>query len=71
MQALAFLGLGKAGVIEKPIPYRSGRRDRSARFPGDIRPMTTHEFGFDEVEPELSLMETKGDGIIKPLVRFA
>jgi len=32
--------------------------------------MTTHEFGFDDIDEAFSLMETKEDGIIKPLVSF-
>jgi threonine dehydrogenase-like Zn-dependent dehydrogenase len=37
----------------------------------DPTPMTTHEFGFDEVERAFGLMETKAENIIKPLIRFA
>lgn len=36
----------------------------------DPTPMTTHEFDFAEVEHAFQLMETKADGIIKPLIRF-
>ena len=36
----------------------------------DPAPMTTHEFGFDDVERAFSLMETKQEDIIKPLIRF-
>ncbi|MEU4493959.1 alcohol dehydrogenase catalytic domain-containing protein [Streptomyces sp. NPDC023998] len=36
----------------------------------DPTPMTTHEFGFDEIERAFRMMETKEDGIIKPLIRF-
>jgi threonine dehydrogenase-like Zn-dependent dehydrogenase len=32
--------------------------------------MTTHEFGFDQVERAFGLMETKEDNVIKPLIRF-
>jgi threonine dehydrogenase-like Zn-dependent dehydrogenase len=32
--------------------------------------MTTHEFGFDEIDEAFRLMETKEDGIIKPLISF-
>ncbi len=32
--------------------------------------MTTHEFSFDEVDEAFELMESKEDGVIKPLVRF-
>jgi threonine dehydrogenase-like Zn-dependent dehydrogenase len=33
-------------------------------------PMTTHRFRFDDVERAFHLMQTKEDGIIKPLIRF-
>jgi threonine dehydrogenase-like Zn-dependent dehydrogenase len=36
----------------------------------DPTPMTTHRFPFDEVEQAFSLMKTKSDGIIKPLILF-
>lgn len=36
----------------------------------DPTPMTTHTFPFDEVDKAFHLMETKGDGIIKPLITF-
>ncbi len=36
----------------------------------DPTEMTTHEFGSDEIDEAFRLMETKEDGIIKPLVEF-
>ncbi len=36
----------------------------------DPTPMTTHTFAFDEVEKAFHMMETKEDGIIKPLIDF-
>ncbi|MFP4188130.1 MAG: NAD(P)-dependent alcohol dehydrogenase [Halobacteriales archaeon] len=36
----------------------------------DPTKMTTHEFGFDEIDEAFRLMDTKEDGIIKPLVEF-
>ncbi|MEW4530167.1 MAG: NAD(P)-dependent alcohol dehydrogenase [Maioricimonas sp. JB045] len=36
----------------------------------DPAPLTTHTFAFDEVDQALHLMETKEDGIIKPLILF-
>jgi isopropanol dehydrogenase (NADP+) len=36
----------------------------------DPTPMTTHEFHFDEIEEAFQLMESKEDGIIKPLIHF-
>ncbi len=36
----------------------------------DPTPMTTHEFGFDEVDRAFRMMASKDDGIIKPLIHF-
>ncbi len=36
----------------------------------DPTPMTTHEFGFDEIETAFKMMQEKEDGIIKPLIHF-
>lgn len=36
----------------------------------DPTPMTTHRFGFDEIERAFHMMAEKEDGIIKPLVEF-
>jgi isopropanol dehydrogenase (NADP+) len=36
----------------------------------DPTPMTTHEFGFDEIERAFRVVESKEDGIIKPLIHF-
>ncbi len=36
----------------------------------DPTPMTTHEFSFDEIEQAFRMMESKEDGIIKPLIHF-
>lgn len=36
----------------------------------DPTPLTTHEFGFDELETAYRMMDTKEDGILKPLIRF-
>jgi isopropanol dehydrogenase (NADP+) len=32
--------------------------------------MTTHRFTFDEVDKAFQLMDTKDDGILKPLILF-
>lgn len=37
----------------------------------DPSPLTTHRFEFDYVDKALKMMETKEDGILKPLIRFA
>jgi len=36
----------------------------------DPTPMTTHTFKFDEIEKAYHMMETKEDGIIKPIIVF-
>jgi threonine dehydrogenase-like Zn-dependent dehydrogenase len=36
----------------------------------DPTPMTTHEMGFDEIKRAFRLMQTKEEGVIKPLIRF-
>jgi len=36
----------------------------------DPLPMTTHRFGFDELPTAFRLMQTKEDGIVKPLITF-
>jgi threonine dehydrogenase-like Zn-dependent dehydrogenase len=36
----------------------------------DPTPLTTHTFSFDEIEKAFHLMETKEEGIIKPLIDF-
>ena len=37
----------------------------------DPTPLTTHTFGFDKLETAFHMMETKKDGMIKPLIVFA
>lgn len=36
----------------------------------DPTPMTTHEFAFEAADEAFALMESKDDGVIKPLIRF-
>ena len=36
----------------------------------DPTPMTTHTFAFDDLQDAFGMMETKEDGIIKPLITF-
>jgi threonine dehydrogenase-like Zn-dependent dehydrogenase len=36
----------------------------------DPTPLMTHRFPFDEVEPAFRMMQSKADGIIKPLLLF-
>ncbi len=37
----------------------------------DPTQLTTHRFSFDEMERAFHLMDTKEDGVIKPLVQLA
>ena len=37
----------------------------------DPTPLTTHRFAFDQIEEAFRMMETKEDGILKPLITFA
>ena len=36
----------------------------------DPSPLTTHRFPLDQVDKALRMMETKEDGILKPLIEF-
>ncbi|MGH7617484.1 MAG: zinc-binding dehydrogenase, partial [Gemmatimonadaceae bacterium] len=36
----------------------------------DPTPLTTHEFAFRDLDRAFSMMQTKEDGIVKPLIRF-
>ena len=68
------VGLGDKTIRTGLCP---GGRERMARLIRllevgrvDPRPMTTHRFAFDQVDQAFRLMETKEDGIIKPLISF-
>jgi threonine dehydrogenase-like Zn-dependent dehydrogenase len=41
-----------------------------ASGPVEPRPMTTHRFGFKDIERAFKMMQTKEDGMIKPLISF-
>ena len=36
----------------------------------DPKPMTTHTFAFEQVAEAFELMESKEDGVIKPLIEY-
>lgn len=36
----------------------------------DPTPMTTHRFGFDDIEKAFTMMQDKSDSIVKPLITF-
>jgi threonine dehydrogenase-like Zn-dependent dehydrogenase len=37
----------------------------------DPTPLTTHRFKFGEIEKAFKMMQTKEDGMIKPLITFS
>ena len=37
----------------------------------DPTKLTSHRFGFDEIERAFEMMQTKEDGMLKPLIEFA
>ncbi len=69
-------GVGMSNKIIKTglCPGGKVRMDRLMRLlknkKVDPSPLTTHTFPFDEVDKAFHLMETKDDGIIKPLIVF-
>jgi threonine dehydrogenase-like Zn-dependent dehydrogenase len=68
------LGMGDKTVRTGLCPGGSERMIRLMRLMSNGRvdptPMTTHEMPFDEIRRGFELMQTKADGIIKPLIRF-
>jgi threonine dehydrogenase-like Zn-dependent dehydrogenase len=68
------MGMSDKKILTSLCPGGSERLTRLFRLMTggrvDPTPMTTHEFGFDEVERAFGLMETKAENIIKPLIRF-
>lgn len=67
------------GIADKQIyggPNRGGRERLTRIFwlmqtgKVDPKPMTTREFSFGEIERVFRMMESKEDGIIKPLIHF-
>jgi len=68
------LGMNDKAIHTGLCPGGSERMTRLLRLLAsgriDPTPMTTHTFGFDEIEHAFELMTTKQDGIIKPLITF-
>jgi threonine dehydrogenase-like Zn-dependent dehydrogenase len=68
------LGMGDKTVRTGLCPGGSERLTRIMRLMTsgrvDPTPMTTHEMPFDEIRRGFELMQTKAEGIIKPLIRF-
>ena len=68
------VGMAEKAIVTGLCPGGRLRLTRLLRFidSGRVDPtaMTTHTFPFDEIEEAFRLMETKEDGIIKPLIDF-
>jgi threonine dehydrogenase-like Zn-dependent dehydrogenase len=68
------MGMSDKKILTSLCPGGSERMTRLFRLMQtgkvDPTPMTTHEFPFDMIERAFHMMETKEDGIIKPLIRF-
>lgn len=68
------MGMSQKKILTHLCP---GGRERLSRIfrlmrtgKVDPTPMTTHELGFDDIEDAFRLMQSKEEGIIKPLIRF-
>jgi len=68
------VGMAEKDIVTGLCPGGRLRMERMLRLLENGRidptPMTTHTFDFDELEEAFRLMETKEDGIIKPLIVF-
>lgn len=68
------MGMSDKKILTALCPGGSERMTRLFRLMQtgkvDPTPMTTHEFSFEEIERAFQMMDTKEDGIIKPLIRF-
>jgi len=68
------VGMGDKTIRTALCPGGSERMARLLRLveTGRVDPirLTTHRFGFDELDTAFRMMQTKEDGIIKPLIRF-
>lgn len=69
------LGMNDKSVHTGLCPGGSERMGRLMRLLRtgriDPTPLTTHRFGFDEIERAFAMMQTKADGILKPLITFS
>ena len=68
------LGMNDKAIHTGLCPGGSERMNRILRLLQSKRidptPMTTHTFGFDDIERAFDMMISKEDGIIKPLITF-
>jgi len=80
MQASVMQGIGRTEFVDKVIrtglcPGGNVRMSRLLKLIEhgrvDPSPLTTHQFDFQDVGKALHMMETKEDGMLKPLIRFS
>lgn len=68
------VGMAEKNIVTGLCPGGRLRMQRMLRLLENGRvdptPMTTHTFSFDEIDKAFHLMETKEEGIIKPLIDF-
>ncbi|MFW6018543.1 MAG: NAD(P)-dependent alcohol dehydrogenase [Halapricum sp.] len=68
------VGMAEIDIVTDLCPGGRLRIRRLLRLleQGKVDPtkMTTHEFDFEDIERAFEMMETKEDGMIKPLIRF-
>jgi threonine dehydrogenase-like Zn-dependent dehydrogenase len=68
------VGMAEKSIVTGLCPGGRLRMERLMRLLDagrvDPTPMTTHTFDFADVDEAFRLMETKEEGIIKPLIRF-
>jgi threonine dehydrogenase-like Zn-dependent dehydrogenase len=68
------VGMAEKDVVTSLCPGGRLRLQRLLRLidRGRVDPtrMTTHEFAFADIDEAFHLMESKDEGIIKPVVRF-
>ncbi|WP_345893711.1 NAD(P)-dependent alcohol dehydrogenase [Halorhabdus sp. BNX81] len=68
------VGMSEIDIVNDLCPGGRLRIQRLLRLldQGKVDPtkMTTHEFEFDDIQEAFEMMETKEDGMIKPLIHF-
>ncbi|AWB28369.1 NAD(P)-dependent alcohol dehydrogenase [Halococcoides cellulosivorans] len=68
------VGMSEIDIVNDLCPGGRVRISRLLKLldEGRVDPtkMTTHEFEFDEIQEAFEMMETKDDGMIKPLIHF-
>jgi len=68
------VGMAEKDIVTSLCPGGRLRLERLLRLleqdKVDPTRMTTHEFGFDEIDDGFHLMESKEEGIIKPVIEF-